>query len=92
MWARAQKNRWEEELARTEREMEWSTRYFMNKRDAWYSRLIHLRRQPDETAGHAAYCEEMIFRFEEFTRLADTQYRMANTDFPPTWKPLLSPL
>jgi len=92
MRARAQKNRWEEELPRTEKEMEWSTRYFMYQRDMWYARRIRVGLQDAPPTGHTAYCEEMIFRWEEFARLADTQYRLANTDFPPTWKPLVTPL
>jgi len=89
MRARAQKNRWEEELPRTEKEMVWSTLYFMHRRDSWYSRLVQLRQQP-KSFGHRAYCEEMIFRWEEFGHLADAQYKLANTDFPSTWKPLVT--
>lgn len=92
MRARAQKNRWEEELPRTEKEMEWSTRYFMHQRDTWYARLLDLRLHQEGASGYAAYCEEMIFRWEEFGRLADAQYRIANPDFPPIWKPLVTPL
>ena len=92
MRARAQKNCWEEELPRTEKEMQWSTLYFMYQRDTWYSRLIDLRHRVEETAGHAAYCEEMMFRWEELARLANTQYRVANTDFLPTWIPVVTPL
>ena len=37
--ARAQRNRWMEELPRTQREMMWTTLYFMHHRNLWYSRL-----------------------------------------------------
>jgi len=90
MRSRAQKNRWEEELPKTEKEMIWTTRYFMHQRDTWYSRLIDLRRDSPRSLGAEAYCEEMIFRWEELGRLADTLYRMANVDFPPIWKPLVT--
>lgn len=90
MRARAQKNRWEEELPRSEKEMEWTTRYFMHQRDIWYSRMASLRHQSVRASGHEAYCEEMIFQWEELGRLSDIQFRIANTEFPSTWKPLVS--
>lgn len=40
MRARAQKNRWDEELMKTEKEMLWVTLYFMHHRDLWYDRLV----------------------------------------------------
>lgn len=90
MRARAQKNRWEEEFPRTEKEMEWTTLYFMHQRDTWYFRLSELRQQSPRTRGHEAYCEKMIFRWEELGRLADSQYRVANPNFPLIWKPLVA--
>ena len=42
MRARAQRNRWDEELMKTEKEMLWVTLYFMHHRDLWYDRLVRL--------------------------------------------------
>jgi hypothetical protein len=89
MRARAQKNRWEEELPRSEHEMLWTTLYFMHQRDKWYSRLVTLRKTLERGWGHEAYCEKMIFRWEELSRLAEIQYRVANPNFPATWIPLI---
>jgi hypothetical protein len=90
MRARAQLHRWEEEFPRTEKEMEWSTRYFMRQRDIWYHRLCSLRQQFPGFLGHEAYCEEMMFRWEEFGRLAEVQYRAVNPNFPIIWKPIVT--
>ena len=88
--ARANKNRWEEELPRTEKEMIWTTRYFMHQRDVWYGRLVLLHDKSPRRYGHEAYCEQKISQWEEFARLAAFQFRKANPDFPETWTPLVT--
>jgi hypothetical protein len=90
MRARAQKNRWEEELPRTEREMVWTTRYFMYQRDLWYGRLCQLRPRTERLWGHEAYCEEKISHWEELARIAAFQFRAVNSDFPETWRPIVT--
>src|SRR5258705_496991 len=54
MRARAHTQHWEEELPRTEKEMEWTTRYFMYERDVWYRRLVNLREEGSGGKGHEA--------------------------------------
>ena len=90
MRARAQLNRWEEEFPRTQKEMEWTTLYFMHQRDVWYFRLASLRQTSPRLMGQEAYCEEMMFRWEEFGRLAEVQYRAVNSQFPLIWKPIVT--
>ena len=77
---------------RTEKEMVWTTLYFMHERDTWYSRLVTLREQGLNQGDHEAYCEQKISQWEEFARLAAFQFRNANPDFPTTWVPLVTPL
>jgi hypothetical protein len=88
MRARSQKHRWEEEFPRTEREMVWTTLYFMSQRDIWYSRLQALGQT---SPGHAAYCQQKIWQWEEFSRTADSQFTSANPDYLMTWKPIVTP-
>jgi len=90
--ARANAHRWEEELPRTEKEMVWTTLYFMHERDTWYSRLVTLREQGLNQGGHEAYCEQKISQWEEFAQLAAFQFRNANPDLPTIWVPLITPL
>jgi len=89
--ARAQTRRWEEEYPQTEREMVWTTLYFMHQRDKWYGRLINLRNQGSSQRGHEAYCEQMIAQWEEYARLAAFQFRRANPNFPETWTSIITP-
>jgi hypothetical protein len=91
MRARAQKCRWEEELPRTEKEMVWTTMYFMHQRDIWYDRLLAIREAQGHLPGQEAYCEQKISQWEEFARVADFQFRRANADFPQTWRPIITP-
>lgn len=91
MRARAQQNRWEEELPRTEQEMVWTTLYFMHQRDLWYNRLCTLQRDAVRRRGHEAYCEQRIGHWEEFARVAAFHFRSANPDFRDVWKPLVTP-
>ena len=86
--ARAQKNRWEEELPKTEHEMLWTILYFMNKRDIWYKRLQLLNLQGSDCAGRAAYCEEQIHQWDEFGRVADSQFHQVLRIQEPFWLPL----
>ena len=90
MRARAQLNQWEEEFPRTQKEMEWTTLYFMHQRDMWYLRLAGLRQKSPRFMGHEAYCEEMMFHWEEFGRLAEVQYWAVNAQFPLIWKPIVT--
>jgi hypothetical protein len=91
MRARAQQNRWEEELDRTEHEMVWTTLYFMYHRDIWYSRLRALPQIPGNSPGHAAYCQQKMWQWEEFARSADFSFKRTNPDFPATWRPIITP-
>jgi len=86
--ARAQKDRAEEELPRTKREMIWVVLYFMNRRDSWYRHMIKAQVHPDCCLGQVAYCEKQIHRWDEFGRVADLQFRKVTPEFPSTWLPL----
>ena len=90
MRARAQRNRWEEEFPRTENEMIWTTLYFMHQRDLWYSRLQALPWMVGSSPGHEAYCQQKISHWEEFARIAEHQFKIANPDFPTTWRPIVT--
>jgi hypothetical protein len=92
MRARAHAQRWEEELPRTEREMEWMICYFMHERDVWYGRLVNLRERGLDRKGHEAYCEQKISQWEENAHLAAFQFRKANPDFKDPWVPIITPL
>lgn len=87
MRARAQKNRWEEELPRTEKEMIWTTRYCMHQSDLWYERLCQLGQTTPRRPGHEAYCEEKLAEWEELGRVADFQFHQVWSQMPATWKP-----
>lgn len=91
MRARASAQRWEEELPKTEMEMEWTTRYFMHQRNVWYQRLVDLRASGIIQQGHEAYCEEKMRYWEEFARIAAFQFQKANPDFPRIWVPIVTP-
>ena len=90
LWARAQRNRWQEELPRTQREMIWTTLYFIHQRDMWQSRLQSSRSVVRRKEGFMAYCEKKIYIWEEMARIADIQFQEADTDYCPVWKPLIS--
>jgi hypothetical protein len=90
MRARAQAHRWEEELLKSEKEMVWTTLYFMHQRDRWYGRVVALQPQGASARGHVAYCERMISQWEEYARLAAFQFRGANSGFPDTWIPIVA--
>jgi hypothetical protein len=92
MRARAQRNRWEEELPRTQKEMVWTTLFFMNQSNTWSLRLKQVRQSLPYAFGRHAYCEQMICQWEELGRIADLQFRAANPQFPPTWNPIVAPL
>ena len=87
MRARAQRNQWEEEFVRTKHEMVWVTLYCMHQRDTWYDRLRALCQ--NQQSGLRAYTEEMIYRWEEFARIANFQFRVVNPDLMEIWKPLI---
>ena len=90
--ARAQKNRWQEELPLTKKEMVWTILFFMHQRDIWYSQLQDLQKMESFSLEHKAYCEQMISQWEEFARIADFQFTEANPDFLPTWCPMVTPV
>ncbi|MDX6295876.1 MAG: hypothetical protein QOH50_5046 [Kribbellaceae bacterium] len=83
--ARSQWNRWSEELPRTEKEMIWTTLYFMHQRDVWYRTLS----DQNGDKGLIAYCEKKIYHWEEMARVADFQFRSANEDYPGVWCPIV---
>ncbi|KAF8868309.1 hypothetical protein CPB84DRAFT_1696767 [Gymnopilus junonius] len=55
--ARAQKNRWAEELELTKHEMEWTVRFYMYMATTWQSRRDSATQL---SSGHCAYAEKQI--------------------------------
>ena len=84
-------HRCEEELPKTEKEMVWTTRYFMHQRDLWYQRLINVRAIGITQKGYDAYCEDKMWHWEEFARLAAFQFQKVNPNFPSVWVPIITP-
>ena len=65
--ARAQRNRWSEELNLTEHEMEWTVRFYMYMAKLWAS-------QRDANAGDpglCAYAEQLMDMWNELGRIVD---------------------
>jgi hypothetical protein len=64
----------------------------MHQRDLWYERLVQLQHVGGVGGilGRLVYCEQMIYRWEEFARVADIQFRRVKPDIIPIWKPLIT--
>jgi hypothetical protein len=74
--ARAQKNRWAEELALTKNEMEWVTRFFFSKRRQW---RIWLAGVGAPSMGQMAYAERQMAMWQE---MAVHGYQQFNRTYP----------
>jgi len=75
--ARAQKNRWAEELALTKNEMEWVTRFFYSKRRQWG---IWLAGVAAPSLGQMAYAERQMSMWEEMAIHGYQQFSRADPD------------
>ena len=75
--ARAQKDRWMEELLLVKYEMQWSTRYFLHKARQWQDRF-HI---PDTDAGPKAYAAQQSSQWKYLALGADAMFRLANSEY-----------
>ncbi|KDR74655.1 hypothetical protein GALMADRAFT_27784, partial [Galerina marginata CBS 339.88] len=69
--ARAQRNRWAEELNLTQHEMGWTVRFYVHMARKWRDRRDKL---PSGHLGHRAYAEEQITLWNELSRVADSLF------------------
>jgi hypothetical protein len=84
--ARAQYNRWAEEVLLTQHEMEWTTRYFMHMANKW--KLISAL-HPDRK-GHAAFAAQQIGTWEELGRVADETYGKVYPGYTRIWSSVIN--
>jgi hypothetical protein len=86
--ARAQNNRWTEELNLTFHEMEWTVRWYVHKAEQW-----QFRRNAEEGAGtvsrgRRAYAEKQMAMWNELGRVSDAMFS-TNTNHTSVWNPVL---
>lgn len=81
-WLRsaAQYARWAEELSITEHEMEWTTRWFLNRLQCWTVRRDAAAANRSKP-GHVAYAEKQMAMWLEFAVQADTTYTLNNPTY-----------
>ncbi|KAF8908067.1 hypothetical protein CPB84DRAFT_1744272 [Gymnopilus junonius] len=80
--ARAQKNRWAEELELTKHEMEWTIRFYMYMATTWQS---HQDSATQLSSGHRAYAEKQIDMWNELGHVSEAMFKHLNTAFTSTW-------
>ena len=74
--ARAQKNRWQEELTLVGYEMEWTTRYFLHKAGMWQEQL------GDQTLpGPKAYAARQSAQWGNLASDAERAFRNVNREY-----------
>ena len=84
--ARAQNNRWTEELLLTKREMEWTVRWYVYMAKRWKSR----RDVPEPVSlGHIAYTEKQMSMWNELGRVAHVLFTNSNPTHPAVWEDVL---
>ena len=76
--ARAQKNRWQEELLLLKHEMEWTTRYFLHRSQEWASRS-EIGTRP----GPKAYAARQSSQWRRLACDAERIFRVVNVDYFP---------
>jgi hypothetical protein len=81
--ARSQNNRWEEELALTKHEMEWTVRWYVHMAGKWRA-----RRDADDlpSAGHRAYAEKQMAMWNELGRVSEVLFSNTNPAHPSVWQ------
>jgi len=81
--ARAQNNRWTEELSLTKHEMEWTVRWYVYMAKKWKSR----RDVRDQVSlGHIAYAEKQMAMWNELGRVAQLLFTKGNPTHLPVWE------
>ena len=81
--ARAQNNRWQEELTLTEHEMEWTIRWYANMAKKWRARRDAFELP---SRGHAAYAEKQIAMWNELGRVAERLFSNSNPTYQRIWE------
>ena len=81
--ARAQNNRWTEELALTKCEMEWTVRWYVHMAKEWKSRRD--AREP-RSLVHIAYAERQMAMWNELGRVAQFSFTKSNPTNPAIWE------
>ena len=77
MRARAQNNRWEEELLLVKYEMDWTTRSFLYKAGEWQDRF----EEPNVDPGPKAYAARQSSQWRRIACDADQLFKSANADY-----------
>jgi hypothetical protein len=75
--ARAQKNRWQEELMLVGYEMEWTTRYFLHRAEKWQAQLGDENLQ----AGPKAYAARQAAQWGDLASDAEQAFRVVNREY-----------
>ena len=75
--ARAQKNRWQEELTLVGYEMQWTTRYFLYRARKWQVQL----EDNDLQAGPRAYAARQAAQWGGLVSDAERAYRVVNREY-----------
>jgi hypothetical protein len=75
--ARAQKNRWQEELLLVKYEMQWTTRSFLHKAREWQARF----EEPNIDRGPQAYAARQSAQWRYMALDADRLFRSANSEY-----------
>ncbi|TFK59879.1 hypothetical protein BDN72DRAFT_780133, partial [Pluteus cervinus] len=75
--ARAQYNRWKEELTLLEYEMQWTVRWFMKKQVEWKGHRNMVKGKP----GHIAYACRQIAMWAKFEATARKEFQLVKPDF-----------
>ncbi|KAF8957920.1 hypothetical protein BDZ97DRAFT_1591460, partial [Flammula alnicola] len=72
--ARAQNNRWAEELNLTKHEMQWTVRWYVHMAEKWKA-----RRDPEVevSRGHRAYAEKQMAMWNELGRVSEVIFSNA---------------
>ncbi|KAF9545280.1 hypothetical protein CPC08DRAFT_649410 [Agrocybe pediades] len=82
--ARAENNRWKEELELTCYEMQWTTRFYMYMAELWAKRRNHCQ----EKAGFKPYAEQQIGLWNDMGRITENLFCRVNTSHPRIWQPV----
>ena len=75
--ARAQKNRWEEELTLVKYEMEWTARYFLYWASQWNDKF----NDPSVQSGPKAYAARQAAQWTQMALSADRVFLIVNRDY-----------
>ena len=84
--ARAQNDRWTEELSLTKHEMEWTVRWYVYMAKKWKSRR-DVREQV--SLGHTAYAEKQMAMWNELGRVAQLLFMKGNPTHLPVWEDVM---